>query len=121
MSMRYKPGQCRFMGSDTIGIPLVDTGTVESVITTRADDDAVDEVTHAVQVDDNASLLCGEIHGSAKAKEKEKGKVKAATKTRTIKNFLADLTAGDLTETFIRGSGNGGQKVNKTSSAVYLV
>lgn len=30
------------------------------------------------------------------------------------------ISEEDLTEKFIRGSGNGGQKINKTSSCVYL-
>ncbi|GAA5495450.1 peptide chain release factor 2 [Rubritalea halochordaticola] len=30
------------------------------------------------------------------------------------------ISADDLTEKFIRGSGHGGQKINKTSSCVYL-
>lgn len=31
-----------------------------------------------------------------------------------------EIRDADLTEKFIRGSGNGGQKINKTSSCVYL-
>lgn len=31
------------------------------------------------------------------------------------------IRASDISEQFVRGSGHGGQKINKTSSAVYLV
>ena len=33
---------------------------------------------------------------------------------------LAELTDADIEETFVRGSGSGGQKINKTSSCVQL-
>ncbi len=33
---------------------------------------------------------------------------------------LAELTDADIAETFVRGSGSGGQKINKTSSCVQL-
>ena len=33
---------------------------------------------------------------------------------------LADLSDADIEETFVRGSGSGGQKINKTSSCVQL-
>ena len=43
------------------------------------------------------------------------------TRKGTIKSFLDGLQQGDLTEKFITGWGPGGQKINKTSSAVYLL
>ena len=33
---------------------------------------------------------------------------------------LAELADADIEETFVRGSGSGGQKINKTSSCVHL-
>ena len=33
---------------------------------------------------------------------------------------LAELADADIEETFVRGSGSGGQKINKTSSCVQL-
>ncbi len=43
-------------------------------------------------------------------------------KRNALKNRMAELGIGedDLTERFIKGSGHGGQKINKTSSCVYL-
>ena len=41
---------------------------------------------------------------------------------RLAERFAAlDITEDDLVEKFIRGSGKGGQKINKTSSCVYLL
>ena len=43
-------------------------------------------------------------------------------KYREIKDLIARLGVdlNDIEETFVRGSGHGGQKINKTSSAVQL-
>lgn len=43
-------------------------------------------------------------------------------KNRWLKNKMASLNVleKDIEEKFIRGTGRGGQKVNKTSSSVYL-
>ena len=48
-----------------------------------------------------------------------------ALKPETIQRIqsrmaLAELTDADIEETFVRGSGSGGQKINKTSSCVQL-
>jgi protein subunit release factor B len=50
----------------------------------------------------------------------EGNKKKSATSS-TLQRELPELDEDDLTETFIRGSGAGGQKVNKTSNRVLLV
>lgn len=44
-------------------------------------------------------------------------------KERALARRMADLgiAESDLTERFIRGSGKGGQKINKTSSCVHLL
>jgi protein subunit release factor B len=47
----------------------------------------------------------------------------SSEKQRALRNRMEKLGVreSDLSETFIRSSGPGGQKVNKTSSCVYLV
>jgi len=47
----------------------------------------------------------------------------SAEKEKALESRMGRLgvSEGDLRETFIRSSGPGGQKVNKTSSCVYLV
>lgn len=47
--------------------------------------------------------------------------IKKSTTSPTLQRVLPELDEDDLTETFIRGSGAGGQKVNKTSNRVLLV
>jgi uncharacterized protein (UPF0248 family) len=46
---------------------------------------------------------------------------KKSTASSLLQRELPDLDEDDLTETFVRGSGPGGQKVNKTSNRVLLV
>ena len=49
-------------------------------------------------------------------------KVKAKVKGETLESApLPELKEADLTEKFVRGSGAGGQKINKTSNRVVLV
>ncbi len=48
--------------------------------------------------------------------------VSPATRTRLLERMRAlGIEEADLTERFIKGSGRGGQKINKTSSCVHLV
>lgn len=54
------------------------------------------------------------------AMDRLEGNNKSAT-SPTLQRVLPELDEDDLTETFVRGSGPGGQKVNKTSNRVLLV
>ncbi|CAG8524326.1 6070_t:CDS:2, partial [Scutellospora calospora] len=49
--------------------------------------------------------------------EDDKEKIRAEPKKERIKIILNEK---DLTESFVKGSGNGGQKINKTSNCVDL-
>ena len=48
-------------------------------------------------------------------------KRKAGSKKEVLQQQLQELNEDDLEETFVRGSGAGGQKINKTSNRVILV
>lgn len=48
-------------------------------------------------------------------------KIAEGKKPPVIKKELPQISEDDLTETFVRGSGPGGQKINKTSNRVMLV
>jgi uncharacterized protein (UPF0248 family) len=61
--------------------------------------------------------ILGEI---SSAMDRLEGNKKSGTSS-TLQRALPELDEADLTETFVRGSGPGGQKVNKTSNRVLLV
>lgn len=82
---------------------------------------ALDELSELVAVLPNAELrglLLEEIsQGMRRAEGKGKQAESTASKARVDVKVLED----EITETFVRGSGPGGQKINKTSNRVILV
>jgi uncharacterized protein (UPF0248 family) len=97
----------------------------------RGDYDALDELSELVSVLPNVELrglLLIEIAlAMARAKGKARGlnPAKLASTPASTSNLLkattVELVEDELIESFVRGSGPGGQKVNKTSNRVVLI
>lgn len=94
-----------------------DTSLVPSLIP-RTDIEALDTISELV------SLLPEESLKNILLKELEQAMTRLQGKSATtsrIQQELPELREDDLLETFVRGSGPGGQKINKTSNRVVLV
>lgn len=85
----------------------------------KSDFEALDTLSELVAILPDSTLrplILVEI--SIRIKQAESKKVELATSKH---RELPEIDENDVTETFIRGTGPGGQKVNKTSNRVFLV
>lgn len=81
---------------------------------------ALDELSELVAVLPNLELRSMLLSEISLAMSRAEGKVKRNSEERPTK-VEVELLEEELTETFVRGSGAGGQKINKTSNRVLLV
>ena len=78
---------------------------------------ALDEFSELVAFLPDSNLRTAILTEISSAMKRVEGKNKATLR----EDILPDLDEEDLTESFVRGSGAGGQKVNKTSNKVVLL
>jgi uncharacterized protein (UPF0248 family) len=83
---------------------------------------ALDELSELVAVLPNVELRTMLLSEISLAMTRAEGKAKRKNNSVEQQSQVdVDLVEEDLTETFVRGSGAGGQKINKTSNRVLLV
>jgi len=75
----------------------------------------------AVILDELSTRLQQQLGGTKVNKPDKKKNGVAMSATAVFNRPLPEIREEDLTETFIRGTGPGGQKINKTSNRVLLV
>lgn len=98
--------------------------SLESTLIPNNDLEALDLVSELVALSPSSNLrpvVLQEIAHVIQSLE-GKGQNNSANKQKSMNNYeLPEIKEDDLTETFVRGTGPGGQKINKTNNKVLLV
>lgn len=81
--------------------------------------DALDSISNLVALFPNTDVGERILHRLERASHRTK--TKTSSSKQPTQTSLPTLSESDLTEKFVRGSGAGGQKINKTASKVLLV
>ena len=94
------------------------SGSVNPSLIPMSDYNALDQLSELVALLPDSNLRPLILKEIARSMQRTQGK--KFSSPATIQE-LPELDEDDLTETFVRGSGSGGQKINKTSNCVVLV
>lgn len=87
----------------------------------RSDVEAVDTLSELVALLPDAQIRSLILDELATQLQQADGRLKASDVSKVLNRPLPELDERDLTETFVRGTGPGGQKINKTANRVVLV
>jgi len=87
----------------------------------KSDMEAVDTLSELVAMLPDAQIRSLILDELATQWQQAEGTLKASDVSKVLNRPLPELDERDLTETFVRGTGPGGQKINKTSNRVVLV
>lgn len=95
--------------------------SLEPALIPRSDLEALDCLSELVALSPQAQLRNHVLKELSIVLDRLEGRPNPASTTDPFQRELPEVSEEDITETFVRGSGPGGQKINKTNNKVLLI